>query len=277
MRVIKNINNNVSVCLDSTNTEVVVFGKGVGFTKPPYEIELSKIERTYYDVDETYLRMIKDLSPQIIEIATQIVDVARMKPENSVNSNTVFTLADHLQFAVKRTQEHMNVKLPLLHDIEYLFQIEMEIGKRAVQLIKERLNVLLPPEEAGYVALHLINAQKMSQGRACQNMDEKMIEVITAMIEADFELTIDRRNFNYSRFVSHMHYLLKRGKINEQINSENKQLYQTIQATYPKVRDCSIKICKYLERELNCQLSEEECLYLMLHINRLCAREDCYR
>ncbi len=277
MRVIKNINNNVSVCLDSTNTEVVVFGKGVGFTKPPYEIELSKIERTYYDVDETYLHMIKELSPQIIEIATQIVDEARMKLENSVNSNTVFTLADHLQFAIKRTQEHMNLKLPLLHDIEYLFQIEMEIGKRAVQLVKERLHIFLPSEEAGYVALHLINAEKMNQNKAHQNMDEEMIEAITEMIETDFALTIDRSNFNYSRFVSHMHYLLKRGKFNEQINSENKQLYQTIQATYPKVRDCSLKICRYLEEKLGCRLSEEESLYLMLHINRLCAREDCYR
>lgn len=52
MKVIKNINNNISLCLDSRNNEVVAFGKGIGFTKPPYDVPLSKIDRTFYDVDE---------------------------------------------------------------------------------------------------------------------------------------------------------------------------------------------------------------------------------
>ena len=46
MKVIKNINNNISLCLDSRNNEVVAFGKGIGFTKPPYDVPLSKIDRT---------------------------------------------------------------------------------------------------------------------------------------------------------------------------------------------------------------------------------------
>lgn len=45
MKVIKNINNNVSLCLDSKNNEVIAFGKGIGFTKPPYEIPLSEMIR----------------------------------------------------------------------------------------------------------------------------------------------------------------------------------------------------------------------------------------
>lgn len=36
MRVVKNINNNISLCLDSHNNEVIAFGKGIGFMKPPY-------------------------------------------------------------------------------------------------------------------------------------------------------------------------------------------------------------------------------------------------
>ena len=47
MKVIKNINNNILLCLDSRNNEVVAFGKGIGFTKPPYDVPLSKIDRTF--------------------------------------------------------------------------------------------------------------------------------------------------------------------------------------------------------------------------------------
>lgn len=37
MRVIKKINNNVALCLDSDNHELIAFGKGIGFPQIPYE------------------------------------------------------------------------------------------------------------------------------------------------------------------------------------------------------------------------------------------------
>ena len=50
MRVIRNINNNVALCLDGNGNEVVAFGKGIGFKKPPYDIELNQIQRTYWEL-----------------------------------------------------------------------------------------------------------------------------------------------------------------------------------------------------------------------------------
>lgn len=38
---------------------------------------------------------------------------------------------------------------------------------------------------------------------------------------------------------------------------------------------CVLHIKEYLIEALDWTLSEEELLYLMLHINRLCSREDC--
>ena len=46
MKVIKNINNNISLCLDSRNNEVVAFGKGIGFTKPPYDVPVHSVTLT---------------------------------------------------------------------------------------------------------------------------------------------------------------------------------------------------------------------------------------
>ena len=45
MKVIKNINNNVAICVDDNGHEVVAMGKGIGFSKPPYEVDLSKITK----------------------------------------------------------------------------------------------------------------------------------------------------------------------------------------------------------------------------------------
>ena len=67
MKVIKNINNNISLCLDSRNNEVVAFGKGIGFTKPPYDVPLSKIDRTFYDVDEEQLAVLNRIPENVLE------------------------------------------------------------------------------------------------------------------------------------------------------------------------------------------------------------------
>lgn len=48
MKVVKCINNNVAICLDDDNNELVAFGKGIGFKKPPFEIDVAVIQKTYF-------------------------------------------------------------------------------------------------------------------------------------------------------------------------------------------------------------------------------------
>lgn len=272
MKVIKNINNNVSLCLDSNQNEVIAFGKGIGFTKPPYEIGLNKIERVYYDVEPTYVQMINDIPEQIIDISTKVIDYARMKLDNNVSSNIVFTLADHIQFAIRRYQENMDLKLPIIHDIQCLFETEMDIGMMALELLRKNMKIYLPEEEAAYIALHIVNAEKKDKNKVSNILDEDVIEEIIDIIEAYFNIEIDRKSFNYSRFVSHMHYLIKRGKENTLVENENHKLYESLAAIYPETEDCTKKICQYLKNKINCELTEEESVYLILHVNRLCAR-----
>ena len=274
MKVIKNINNNVSLCLDNNNNEVVAFGKGIGFTKPPYEIPVSQIQRTYYDIDPVYISMINDIPIDIIEISTQIIEFARTQIESPISSNIIFTLADHINFAIQRYQKNMNIKMPIIYDIEHLYEIEMKIGLKAIALIKKKMEIYLPREEAAYIAIHLINAESMNKNNV-QRIDEQHIQEMTGIIEKYFQFVIDKKGFNYSRFVTHMHYLLKRGQNHHMIQSENVELFDILKENYQKTYECSILIKNYIEEVLDCSLSQEECLYLILHINRLCSREDC--
>ncbi|MBO5158877.1 MAG: PRD domain-containing protein [Lachnospiraceae bacterium] len=275
MRVIKNINNNVSLCLDSNQNEVVVFGKGIGFTKPPYDIPLSKIERTFYGVNPTYLSMIHDIPEYILKLSVKVIDYARLKLDNPVSSNIVFTLADHIHFAIQRYEKNMNIQLPIVYDVQYLFETEIEIGKYALELLQREYKTYLPKEEATYIALHLINAESQDQKSVKDKLSSNYIEDITEIVENYFEIQINREGFNYSRFVSHMHYLMKRGKNKELAQSDNLQLYDSLKNSYEKTFECAQLIKRYIEYSLKCELNEEECIYLMLHINRLCAREDC--
>ena len=144
MKVIKNINNNISLCLDSRNNEVVAFGKGIGFTKPPYDVPLSKIDRTFYDVDEEQLAVLNRIPENVLEAAAEIVDLANEKMDNQFRENVVFTLADHIDFSVQRYRKNINIKLPLFYEVRQLYPKESEIGKQALNILKKRLDIALP-------------------------------------------------------------------------------------------------------------------------------------
>ena len=97
------------------------------------------------------------------------------------------------------------------------------------------------------------------------------------MIEQEFDLKVNRQDFNYSRFVSHMYYFFKRGEKKELIQTENENMYQTLVESYPRTYKVSEQIAGYLKEKMDLELTDEEKMYLMLHINRLSTREDCYR
>ena len=76
MRVIKKINNNVALCLDNNNHELIAFGKGIGFPKIPYELDdLNKIDRTYYGINHNYLNLMDMLNIVWRLIITYLMDI----------------------------------------------------------------------------------------------------------------------------------------------------------------------------------------------------------
>ncbi len=278
MKVIKKINNNVVICLDHNNRELVAFGRGIGFPAAPYELDdLSKIDRTYYGVNSSYMGLVNEIPEEVFEVAAKIVDMAVNYIDCELSSNLVFTLADHINFAIERNQRNMNLRNPFLYDIRYFYEKEMDIGNLAVKMIRRYLKVSLPEEEAGNIALHFINAEALSEKENEFNVSDTVVEEVTYLIEKEFNIRIKREDFNYSRFVSHLQYLMKRKDAVSSISSDNIKLYMEMKEEFPVIYQCVLKIRDYMAGKLDWELSEEELLYLILHVNRLYAREDCNR
>ncbi|MCB6567481.1 hypothetical protein LI169_20730, partial [Desulfovibrio desulfuricans] len=77
-------------------------------------------------------------------------------------------------------------------------------------------------DEAVSIALHFINAENMQRNETDEVNEKQIINDLTNMIEENFAIHIDKEGFNYSRFVSHLQYLLKRREQDTAIASENK-------------------------------------------------------
>ena len=67
MRIVRKINNSAAVAQDSRGKELIVIGKGIGFPAVPYELtDMSRIDRTFYDIDPRYFEMISTLPQEIL-------------------------------------------------------------------------------------------------------------------------------------------------------------------------------------------------------------------
>lgn len=279
MIVVKNINNNVSLCVDSHGQEVVVFGKGVGFAKPPQEIPLSKIERTFYDVNEQYLALLSDIPSEVIDFtAQQAIEIQGHLPYET-SSNLVLTLADHLAFAMERAKRGIYVPMPSIYEMETSYPLEIKVGRRIVSAMERKFKCKFPSGEIQGVAMHFINARTNSttlQAKADVALEQRYQEILeqtTQIIEWEMNLRVRRDTFNYARFATHVKYLLKRLIEKKHIDSSNLLLYDTVRREYKEVAACVDRIGEYYETDLSFPLNEEEQLYLIMHINRVCSGE----
>lgn len=274
MKLVKHINNNFAVAEDSVGNQVIVQGKGIGFGDLPRELKnFNGVVRTYYNVDEAYVGMLNHIPSEIITLSGKIIDQVVNTIDCKLSANIIFTLADHICFSIERYKKNMHIKMPIIYDVKNLYEKEYAIGVYALKLIREELQEFLPEEEATYIALHIINAEEMEKNKRISN--DIIVANITTLIEDEYDMQINRNSFNYSRFVSHINYLLKRSRAHQTIQSKNDQIFEYIKKEFPESFICANKISKYLEKEIKAQLNDEEKLYLMLHINRLCSHEAC--
>lgn len=274
MRVIRSINHNAAVGVDSLGREVVVMGSGVGFGKIPRDVPLAEIDRTFVGIDDKYLGLIAELPPEHLEFAAQFSDVVRMQVSHELSPNLVVTLADHISFMVKRAKERLYVAMPLAYDVAQNYPVEYRLGQMCVRGVEKTFKVRLPKNEAVGVALSIVNSAVMSSNAATrrERRDERAVEQATQVVERELGITVDRESFDFARFATHVKYLIDRLSAGEPIATPNGTMYSEVAAQYPVIAACADKVAVAIARPGEEDVTTEERLYLMLHINRLAER-----
>lgn len=172
MLVLKKINNNVAICRDGNQRELIAFGKGIGFPATPYEI-----------IQFTARQMLK----------------AQDSLSYDTNANLTLTLTDHIAFAIERAQKGIYVRMPPVYEVEMNYPKEVEIGRQFVAAIKEELNVMLPKSEIQGIAMHLINAcGNTLSGKNLSFSEEHFEEILqqtTDMIERELSVQVRQDTF----------------------------------------------------------------------------------
>lgn len=275
MKVVKRINTNAAIAVDSTGNEVVILGKGVGFPQVPYELnDLSRVERTFYDIDPKYISMIAEVPQSIFHVSAEIADQAELELKCELNPNLPFTLADHMNFAITRIQRGIDIPMPLSYDIKYLYPIESSLGYRALNLLEQYASVKLPEDEAYSIAMHIINAE-VESGKLEKSLDTvNLIQDVEDIIEANYHVSLDKSTYSFSRFIMHLRYLTQRLSTGKQIDQKiEKSVLNEVARECPDAYICARSIVKYLQDYFECDCTDEETLYLTMHVHRLYSKE----
>ena len=276
MQAVKRINHNTAVCLDGAGRELIATGKGIGFGEMPHEVALDQVQRTFYGIDPKYLAFIEEVDPEVLEFAAQLTSLATQQLSYELSPNLPITLADHIQFALKRARDHMVVAMPLWREAESAYPVEYRLGEMAVAGLQKTFGVRIQRQEAAGIALSIVNAAVSSSPRAAraERKEEQLFTRIARIIEQRMGVTIDETSFAYTRFESHIRYLLERLESGQPFKTENAELYPSLSSQYPKAASCAHEVADAIGEAYGTELSDEEVLYLILHITRVVAKSE---
>ncbi|EKQ55520.1 MULTISPECIES: BglG family transcription antiterminator LicT [unclassified Clostridium] len=275
--IIKKIfNNNAILAKDSNKQEIVIMGRGVGFKKSVGdEVDENLIEKTFIlkqkDASEKFKLLLEDIPTEHVSLCYDIIEYAKNILNVELNDYIYVTLTDHISYALKLFEEGLNRPNALIWEIKKFYPKEFEIGLKALEFIESETNKKLPEDEAGNIALHLINAQINNSSSKVEDIahQTKMIQDILNIIKYTYNIALNEKSLNYERFVTHLRFFFQRLNKNEKIEKEEDDfLLKQVKVKYKKAYECMLKVEKYLETEL----SDEEQLYLTIHIQRVTQR-----
>lgn len=277
MIVLKRINNNAVLCVDSSGNQVVALGKGLAQCAVGQKVDLDLVDHTFYDVDPRYVELMKDLSLDYLEISAQIVNVAKGMLSYGLSPNIEVAMADHLQFAIQRMRDHIYLSAPLSYDLQQNYPLEYKIAQWSIELIKQTLGISLPRNEVSGIAMCLINGAYSSPGATpseSAKTQDTLIEQIVALVESNMQVSVNRDGFGFARFATHMQYLISRVSSGETIATENSDMYDMASKGNRTASACVDAIDALISGTYKQPLTDEEKLYLILHINRICSRSN---
>lgn len=278
MIIDKVINNNIISAYDSEGREVVVMGRGLGFgAKPGKRVAEAKVEKVFRIESRSLAEKFKDLLAGMpiehVALSGDIISYAKEKLSLELNQNIYVTLTDHIDFAITRYRQGIKPRNALLWEIKRFYSREYQIGEYALRMIRERLRVDLPEDEAGFIALHFVNAEYGTDIRDAARFPNLVGDILD-IAQGELGIRFDENSLHYERFVTHVKFLIQRIYRKELLTDQDSELAEMMRQKYKREYDCSRRIAAYIGQETGNPISEEEVMYLAIHIRRVTATDD---
>ena len=255
MQIYKILNNNVAVVLDENGREKVVMGRGICFKKKAGELIPDEIiDKTFFlsgsEANSKFQALVQDIPMEHIAIGEEIISRAREQLGKKLSDMLYISLIDHVHTSIVRFLDGITVKNVLLWDIRRFYRDEFQIGLWALELIEEKCKVRLPEDEAGFIALHLANAQMDED--VMHNMYEitRIMQEVVNIVKYYFHVDFDEDDVYYYRFITHLKFFAKRLIERRTYEDEGDDLLEVIRNKYQDTYRCVEKITQFIMKKI---------------------------
>lgn len=275
MRIRKIYNNNLASIIDENNNEIIVMGRGLAFGKKVGdEIDETIIDKRFYldnsNLSDKFKQLLNDIPIEHIELASQIIEYAKKALSKKLSESLYISLSDHIYTAIERHKQGLPLRNPMLWEIKRYYEPEFEVGLKALEMIEEKFQVTLPEDEAGFITTHLVDASMNNSSLEQVYEIANVIQDISNIVKYYFKIEYDSKSVYYYRFITHIRFFAQRLVLNEMYSKgEEDDLFHIIKDKYTNAYNCVLKIEEYIQKKFNYQISNDEKLYLMIHIERV--------
>ena len=274
MKVLKVINNNIVSCVDADGKELVVMGRGLGFRARTGDVlDAASVEKIFrMDSPEEVDRLktlFAQLPAELLELCNRIVEHAKNAMAHRLTESIYLTLTDHVQFAVRRAKEGMNLPNPLLTEVRVFYPIEFAVGKYALELIHNELGVVLSDDEAASIALHLVNAEFDSSMNATMRATQVLQPMVDVLVNWP-GLGLNSKHLFFDELIVHVKFMAIQAFACAEREWVGETLAETVKAHFPVEYACASAMTSYLTEKCGNPVPAAEQAYLAICIHRAC-------
>ena len=196
---------------------------------------------------------IVSINPIFIEIASEIIRLAKIQFDH-VDEKILLPLVDHIEFAISRLENKMEINNPFTKDIELLFPEEYKIALKGREIIEK------------YTQYSAISTSKTTESIQVMEVIRENID----QLRKDLRITIDENSISYTRLMNHLKYLLLRLDTKEKLQMDISDFTKT---KFPFAYEQATNMCQQLSKVLDKEIPETEIGYLALHLERILSLE----
>ncbi len=275
MVIKKILNNNVVIVEDEKGIDEVVCGRGIAFSKKVGEvIDESKINQVFTLKNEQYNKRFQEIISSVpfeyIELSDKVIEMIKLNLGQKLSDTIYITLSDHIYTAIERAKQGIYMPNTMLWEIKNYYNNEYNIALKVLEKIKEQTGVELKEAEAGFIALHIVNAETEDSKLEETLEITKIVQAITKVVKYHFGEEFNTDSVYYYRFITHLKFFAQR-LVYKKIytNNEDGSLLAIIKEKYKNSYQCVEKIASMIKKNYDYDISDEEKLYLTIHIHRI--------
>lgn len=152
----------------------------------------------------------------------------------------------------------------------------LEFAAKIVDVVRNQLPYELSPNLTFILADHIAYAVE----RARKQMYIRMPMAYDVQQSypdeyrlGSFGIAVDRTSFAFSRYATHMLYLFKRLRIGDNLEAAglDASMLTSMREQFPQGASCADAIARHIFSSWGRKLSDDETLYIIIHISRICS------